>query len=565
MYDCRYWIWLSTKFEPGAIKCDKLLQEFDYNPKAIYEAERDAFVKVCGSNLRLLNALCDKNLDETLEILRFCEKHNVGILTQDDEKYPSSILRIDGQPPVIYYKGTIPDFEHRFSVAIVGTRKVSPYGSSAAYTIAHDIAAAGGIIVSGMALGTDTAAHRGALDTKGTTVAFLGCGIDVIYPKENAALMKEIIQNGAVMTDYPPHARPEGRHFPVRNRLISGVSHGVLIVEAAKKSGALITADHAKKQGKLLYAIPGRIGELNSEGSNNLLISGAKTVLNSSDIINDYRLLFNLDAEVDMSGFKGFKPTERSSADLKQPYKTPTYNPFANETGTYSDRNTETPFYDRFIPYPKRKTEQTTEQATSKKQLSSVNYKALDNGDMNGLKASEPKPIIIYNDFEEDDRARSYMSMGTDKSPEIEELNALAGRPIFRYPSEPMPEGGYRITHKVDPKEYERKERERREKLKEEIGDPDIIRPVIPHAPTLEEMKELRDKDTILKYNDEYSSLNATEKEIVYCLEGGRKTIDAMSHLGIPVPKLLSVLTMLEIKQIVNQLPGGYFELKRRH
>jgi predicted Rossmann fold nucleotide-binding protein DprA/Smf involved in DNA uptake len=155
--------------------------------------------------------------------------------------------------------------------------------------------------------------------------------------------------------------------------------------------------------------------------------------------------------------------------------------------------------------------------------------------------------------------------MGTDNSPEIEELNALAGRPVFRYPSEPMPDGGYRITHRVDKQEYERKERERREKLKEEIGDPDIIRPVIPHASTLEEMKELRDKDTIPKSNENYSSLSGIEKEIVYCLEGGRKTIDAMSHLGIPVPKLLSVLTMLEIKQIVNQLPGGYFELKRRH
>ena len=119
MYDCRYWVWLSTKFEPGAIKCDKLLQEFDYNPKSIYEAERSAFESVCGPNLRLLNALCDKSLDRTMEILDYCEKHNIGILTQDDEKYPSSILRIDGQPPVIYYKGTIPDFEHRFSVAIV--------------------------------------------------------------------------------------------------------------------------------------------------------------------------------------------------------------------------------------------------------------------------------------------------------------------------------------------------------------------------------------------------------------------------------------------------------------
>lgn len=563
MYDCRYWVWLSTKFEPGTIKCDKLLQEFDYNPKAIYEAERSAFESVCGPNLRLLNALCDKSLDRTTEILKYCEKHNIGILTQDDEKYPSSLLRIDGQPPVIYYKGTVPDFEHRFSVAIVGTRNVSPYGSSAAYTIAHDIAAAGGIIISGMALGSDTAAHRGALDAKGTTVAFLGCGIDVVYPKENASLMKEIIANGAVMTDYPPHSRPEGRHFPVRNRLISGVSHGVLIVEAAKKSGALITAEHAKKQGKLLYAIPGRIGELNSEGSNNLLISGAKTVLKSSDIINDYRLVFNLDAEVDMSGFSDFKATERPLSDLRQPYKTPTYNPYANKTGTYSDKNKEASFYERFIPYPPKKPVENSPKPKQPEQKRTPDYLDMNKSSNNGLMAGQPKPIIVYSDFEEDERAKSYMSMPSDQTAELAELEVLLGRPVLKYPEGPMPEGGYKIT--VNPenvKEFQHLTHEM-ERNRCSVYDDDVIRPVIPHPTTLKELKELRDQDMAAKaLPPNYSGLSEIELKVINLLKNGKKSVDSMSELGIPLPKLLSLLTMMEIKQLITQLPGGYFELK---
>lgn len=557
MYDCRYWLWLSTKFEPGTIKCDKLLQAFDYNPKAIYEAERPAYEEVCGSNLRLLNALCDKSLDRVSEILQFCEKNNVGILTQDDPRYPSSLLCIDGQPPVIYYKGVIPDFNNRFSLAIVGTRNVSPYGSSAAYTIAHDIASAGGIIVSGMALGSDTAAHRGALDAKGTTVAFLGCGIDVVYPKENASLMKEIISTGAVMTDYPPSSRPEGRHFPVRNRLLSGVTHGVLVVEAARKSGALITAEHAYKQGKLLYAIPGRIGELNSEGTNNLLIAGAKTVTKSSDILKDTTLF--LDPELE-------KKKKRN--DLSEPCETPRYNPYTTNAGGYSDRNTTKPFYDQFAPYPEQKSEKKEEQPTPYKFPSHLKQEIMQKRPSAPASATvnSPKPVVVYKDFDEDENAKSYMSMTVDRQQERERIDMLAKRKILTYPEGPIPPGGYTIE--LTPEKCERFER--MEKGLEFItvtGDPDKITCPIEHIDNLREILRLQEqvKQKQVKKPD-LTGLSELEIKVIECLaEKGKITVDSMSHLEIPLPKLLSTLTLLEIKQKVVQLPGGYFELNGKY
>lgn len=478
MYDCRYWLWLSQIFEPGSIRCDKLLRAFDYNPKAIYEAERKDFEAICGSNLRVLNALCDKSLVRVCQTLDFCEKNNVGLLTMDDEKYPSSLFCIDGQPPVIYYKGTIPDFDARLTLSVVGTRKVSPYGSGVAYTIAHDIASAGGIVVSGMAIGSDTAAHRGALDARGTTVAFLGSGIDVVYPKENAYLMEEIISCGAVMTDYPPHARPEGRHFPLRNRLISGVSNGVLVVEAGAKSGALITAEHALKQGKLLYAIPGRVGELNSVGSNHLIIDGAKTVTCAADIIKDFRSLFNISEKESKSGFNQFRTTTASKNDLDTPYKTPSYNPFGTKN-TIAYQNTRKSY-----------------NGTQPNAFTQAHISSSESIHSRTLLFNESVPSSEY------ENARAYMSLSTDDA-----------------------YNGVTPTH------------------------------------------------TEHNINTEYTSsaqtlpaISDTEVEILkFIRKNGRMTVDEMSSLGIPVHKLLSLLTLLEVKKYVKQLPGGYFELNKEY
>lgn len=474
MYDCRYWLWLSQAFEPGSVKCDKLLHSFDHNPKAIYEADANALAHFCEKSPRLLAALTNKSLDQVYKTLDFCEKNNVGILTYDDEKYPRSLYRIQGQPTVIYYKGKIPDFSKRLTVSIVGTRQVTPYGSSTAYTISHDLASAGAIVVSGMATGSDTAAHRGALDARGTTVAFLGCGINVVYPKENARLMEEIIESGAVMTDYPPFARPEGRHFPVRNRLISGVSNGVLVIEAAKKSGALITAEHARNQGKLIYAIPGRIGELASEGTNSLLSSGAKTVTKAGDILDDFRHLFDIKERSNPSGHTQFRTAPLD--DLSVPYRTPVFNAQAKAV---SSGYPEHPHHEEHYSKP----------------ISNVNVSAYD-----------------------DDRARAYMSLSTDE-----------------------------VVH--------------REVVKETKSVPGV--PNVPGASGVRSAPIAPPQ--VPKPTADYDGLSDNEVAVLKAIEKrGKASVDTLGDVGIPISAILATITLLEIKHRIVQLPGGYFEIKRR-
>ncbi len=315
MYDVRFWLWLSLIFETGSPLCDSLLNAFNHNPKSIYEADKDSLSPFCKNNDYILTKLLDKRLNRVYSVLDFCQKENIGILTPESRNFPSSLLKIPSQPLVLYYKGRLPDFGSSLGVAVVGTRSVTPYGSSAAYTISHDLASAGAIVVSGMASGADTAAHRGALDAGGHTVAFLGCGIDIIYPKDNARLMQEIISVGTVITEYAPGLKPEGRHFPIRNRLISGIGSAVLVIEAAKKSGALITASHGLRQGKLIYAVPGKVGELSSTGTNLLIQNGAKMVTSARDIISDFSGLYEFKlGQGQKNNVQNFKNTETGAA-----------------------------------------------------------------------------------------------------------------------------------------------------------------------------------------------------------------------------------------------------------
>ena len=554
MYDCRYWLWLSTKFEPGSVKCDALLHAFGDSPKAIYEADREQLAIHCGTNIRLLNALCDKSLDRVREILSYCEQSNVGLLTMDDENYPSPLLSIQGRPPVLYYKGTVPDFKSQLAISIVGTRKVSPYGLSVAYTIAHDLATANTIIVSGMALGTDTAAHRGALDARGVTVAFLGCGIDRVYPKENEMLMREIIKNGAVITDYPPGARPEGRHFPVRNRLISGVSHGVLIVEAAAKSGALITAEHALNQGKILYAIPGRIGELESEGTNRLLTAGAKTVTTAADILRDYMHLFKYTVTQTSTGYVGYKKAEE---DLKKPYSTPTFNPYANNLGTYNSRTDRTIFSNNFTPYPKQE---------KKKDDGVYTFKGYEKYQRLQEQRPTVKPRIVYDD-KEIEIAEGYMSMGVQEEPFETLIPQKKPDPLERMSPEELnafinsaEEKAYAesLTNGYTTPELEAEKRRRNAPTKTTL-DPLVDKEsLFDPIPGFETDRSKKAEDT------SNEGLSPVEIHILSELKKGKRlTADNLSETGLPLTQLISALSMLEIKQRIIQLPGGYYELSK--
>ncbi len=216
--------------------------------------------------------------------LEFCERNGISIITIEDPNYPALLKQTYDPPILMFVKGTIPADGIPF--AIVGTRNPSAYGIRMAEKFAEDLSYFGFVIISGMARGIDTAAHRGALKAGGMTVAVTGCGFSRCYPAENRKLSEEIAESGAVITEFVSDTPPEPQNFPRRNRIVSGLSKGVLVVEAGQQSGALITAHLAAEQGREVFALPGRIDTLSSKGANQLLKEGAALVENIEDIIN---------------------------------------------------------------------------------------------------------------------------------------------------------------------------------------------------------------------------------------------------------------------------------------
>lgn len=218
----------------------------------------------------------------------------IDFINFEDPRYPELLKNIFDPPLGIFVRGKLIDIDQK-AVAIVGSRKPTPYGLAVAERLGAGLAGAGVVVVSGMARGVDTAAHRGALGAGGRTVAVLGCGVDVVYPRENKKLMEEICGRGAVISEFPPGSPPEAWHFPVRNRIISGLTRGVVVVEAAEQSGALITADMALEQGRDVMAVPGNISSPMSCGPNRLIKQGAKLVEGPDDILDElgFNRLFN--------------------------------------------------------------------------------------------------------------------------------------------------------------------------------------------------------------------------------------------------------------------------------
>ena len=289
-----YYIWLSLACGAGSALPGRLIGAF-FNARNIYAASREELEEKCGfaADENILNKLCVKDTGESEIILENCAKNNVSILHCEGRLYPKRLRAIRAFPVVLYYKGRLPDIDDNLCIAMVGTRKMTEYGKYAAYELARELSSCGAVIVSGMAEGIDTASHKGCLAENGFTVAVLGCGIDKIFPAENKALMDRIIERGLALTEYPPGTEPKGFHFPVRNRIISGLSQAVLVVEADRKSGALITAKTALFQGRELYAVPGNINSRGSIGTNNLLRNRAGIVTEAYDILSEYEHLYS--------------------------------------------------------------------------------------------------------------------------------------------------------------------------------------------------------------------------------------------------------------------------------
>lgn len=240
----------------------------------------------------MAKALKDKDLSPAKTVIKSCGEKQIGIVTIGDASYPSRLRNIADAPLVLYYKGALPDFEGQPVISVVGTRKASAYGLKNAERLSKQIAACGGLVVSGGAAGIDTMALKGALEEGKQTVAVFGCGVDVVYPKTNRQLFAKIAEKGCLISEYTPGTGPKPWQFPERNRILSGLADGVLVVEAPEKSGALITARNAFDQGRDVFVVPGNIDVATCTGSNALLQDCGAAVFSGWDVVKEYASIY---------------------------------------------------------------------------------------------------------------------------------------------------------------------------------------------------------------------------------------------------------------------------------
>ena len=287
----KYWVWLTT-VEGLTNHSRWLLLEHFHSPEEIYYAETEQIRLVAGMNSAQAALLEKKSLQRAEEILVDCAAKDVFVITVQDAAYPSRLREIYNAPLLLYGKGAMPLFDDEAAVTVVGTRDRTPYGVQVAEELGYELAKQGAVVVSGLAKGIDAAAHRGALRAGGFTAAILGCGVDVVYPAENRRLYEDILATGVLLSEYPPGTRPEGWHFPERNRIMSGLSLATVVVEADRDSGALITARAALEQGRDVFAVPGPIHAPQSRGCNELIRDGAGLVTCGWDILQEYHNRF---------------------------------------------------------------------------------------------------------------------------------------------------------------------------------------------------------------------------------------------------------------------------------
>ena len=274
----------------GPVKLRRLLDVFG-SPQRILLAKSAELRSVEGIGPEIAEAIVhwEQGVDLSAELTRIAE-FGAKVIIQNDPVYPPLLREIHNPPIVLYVWGELTESD-RHAISIVGSRKTSHYGLECAKKLAYQLAYAGLTIVSGLARGIDTAAHQGALAAKGRTVAVLGSGLLNLYPAENLELAEKIAASGAVVTEFPMNVSPDPQTFPQRNRIVSGWSDGLLVVEAGLKSGALITAGQAAEQGRSVFAIPGPIDRTTSAGSNRLIQQGAKLVMGAGDILDDLQIL----------------------------------------------------------------------------------------------------------------------------------------------------------------------------------------------------------------------------------------------------------------------------------
>ncbi len=286
MEDIKYWIWLSRVEGLNPKLLNDLLEKYN-DPKVIWNKTKEELIceglKESYANC-ITNNVYKKNLDN---YLKYMINNNIEIITIKDKNYPDKLKVIYDPPIVLYIKGN-KSILNKKAMAIIGCRECTKYGENIAKNLAYNLSFNNINVISGLAKGIDSYAHKGCLMSSGKTIAVVGCGLDRVYPIENEYLFNDIIdKGGAIISEYIVGTKPVAKNFPRRNRIISGLSDSVIVVEAKKKSGTLITVDFALEQGKNIYAIPGNIDNPNAYGTNDLIKQGAKIITNLEDILED--------------------------------------------------------------------------------------------------------------------------------------------------------------------------------------------------------------------------------------------------------------------------------------
>ena len=313
----KYWVWLSSLVKISPFKRYKLIEYFK-DPALIWHSSEEELKKLPFLPRNIIEKLIDRQMrKDTHNLLEKIQSEYIDVITFNDEYYPEYLKNIYDPPVAIYVRGKL--IKDETTIAVVGSRNATTYGLGMAESLSHDLSKKGITVASGMARGIDSRAHTGALKAGGRTIAVLGCGLNIVYPYENKELMKKICDNGAVISELLPGVPPIPFNFPARNRIISGISKGVVIIEANERSGSLITANYALEQGRDVFAVPGNINSRNSIGTNRLIRDGAKIVLDVADILDELNLsngVNNISCKINKrSPFADFDSEEKTIAE----------------------------------------------------------------------------------------------------------------------------------------------------------------------------------------------------------------------------------------------------------
>jgi len=288
MSNLKHWIWLSLRKGLAGQNGVRVLEHFG-TPELVHAADEEAYRMVGGLSDTAIRSLMNKSLDQADVVLGDCDRLGIQLLTRQDSLYPERLRGIAQPPMVLYWKGKQIAFDNEAAIGMVGSREATPYGVQAASKLSAELTRKGALVVTGMAQGIDAASVRGALKVGGPVVSVLAGGIDRVYPRYHKDLYEDVAAVGALISEYPPGTEHRGEHFPVRNRIISGLSVGVIAVESARASGTLLTVNHALDQNREVFAVPGPIDAPQSEGTNRLIQEGcAKLIMEADDVLCEF-------------------------------------------------------------------------------------------------------------------------------------------------------------------------------------------------------------------------------------------------------------------------------------